>query len=155
MGFPMLIHPQRYIFPKTLIKCANSYNHVDRFEVKVDGCDHKLTIKDAELGDADEYTAQLNEKTSTKAKLTVEGKILPEYNLLWPILTSLRFLICENFQKYNLILFPNKTFKYIITTDSEFKDAFENCFEHFVDLFSLLKKNFSQNKNRSLVRISL
>ena len=50
--------------------------------MKVDGCDHKLTIKDAELGDADEYTAQLNEKTSTKAKLTVEGKILPEYNLL-------------------------------------------------------------------------
>ena len=32
---------------------------------------------------------------------------------LWPILTSVRFLICENFQKYNLILFPMKTFKYI------------------------------------------
>ena len=47
--------------------------YFDRFEVKVDGCDHKLIIKDAHLEDADEYTAQFNDNTS-KAKLTVEGK---------------------------------------------------------------------------------
>ena len=48
--------------------------YFNRFEVKVDGCDHKLIIKDAHLEDTDEYTAQVDDKTS-KAKLTVEGKL--------------------------------------------------------------------------------
>lgn len=45
-----------------------------RFEVKVDGCDHKLIIKDSKLDDADEYTAKIGDATS-KAKLTVEGNV--------------------------------------------------------------------------------
>ena len=48
--------------------------YFNRFEVKVDGCDHKLIIKDAHQEDTDEYTAQVDDKTS-KAKLTVEGKL--------------------------------------------------------------------------------
>ena len=44
-----------------------------RFEVKVDGANHKLIIKDAHLDDADEYTAQIGDETSI-AKLTVQGK---------------------------------------------------------------------------------
>ena len=38
---------------------------------------------------------------------------------------------------------PNQNFQmHEITTDSKFKDAFEHCFEHFVDFLSLLKKNY-------------
>ena len=43
--------------------------------MKVDGCDHKLVIKDAHLDDADEYTAQMGDQTS-QAKLTVKGSLL-------------------------------------------------------------------------------
>ena len=56
--------------------------HFDRFEVKVDGCDHKLIIKDAHLEDADEYTAQFDDETS-KAKLTVEGRLYGSLQLLF------------------------------------------------------------------------
>ena len=44
--------------------------------------------------------------------------------LFWPILTIVRFLIFENFQKY---IVPYLNFQiHKITTDSEFKDAFEH-----------------------------
>ena len=64
----------------------------------------------------------------------------------------------REFSKIQSHIVPNEIFRiHKITTDSEFKDAFQHCFECFVDLLSLLKNNyfgnFSQNKNCSLVRI--
>ena len=64
-------------FRKSCIKEVELLIYSSRFEVKVDGCDHKLVIKDAHLDDTDEYTAQIGDQTS-QAKLTVEGM-----NILW------------------------------------------------------------------------
>ena len=53
----------------------------------------------------DEATKRLLKYLELREKL--------ELTVLWPILTSMRFLICNNFQKYNPILFPIGTFKYM------------------------------------------
>ena len=45
----------------------------DRFEVVVDGCLHRLTIRNATLEDEAEYTVRLTDDVSTKATLWVEG----------------------------------------------------------------------------------
>ena len=48
----------------------------------------------------------------------------------------------REFSKIQSHIVPNENFQiHQITTDSELKNAFEHCFEHFVDLSSLLKKN--------------
>ena len=48
----------------------------------------------------------------------------------------------REFSKIQSHIVPNKKFQmHKITTDSEFRDTFEHCFKHFVDLFSFLKKN--------------
>ena len=46
----------------------------DRCEVVVDGCVHRLTIRNATLEDEAEYTVKLTDDISTKATLWVEGK---------------------------------------------------------------------------------
>ena len=83
----------------------------------------------------------------------------PKQGLLWPILTSVRFLICENFQKYNLILFPIRTFKYMEYLQIlNLKMLLNVVLNISLISFSLLKKkyfwNVSQNRNCSLVRMS-
>ena len=45
----------------------------DRCEVVVDGCVHRLTIRNATLEDEAEYTVKLTDDISTKATLWVEG----------------------------------------------------------------------------------
>ena len=47
----------------------------DRCQVVVDGCVHRLTIRDATLEDEAEYTVKLTDTVSTKATLWVEGTI--------------------------------------------------------------------------------
>ena len=49
----------------------------------------------------------------------------------------------REFSKIQSHIVPKQNFQiHKITTDSEFKDSFEHCFEHFVDVLSLLKKNY-------------
>jgi len=45
----------------------------DRCEAVVDGCTHRLTIRNATLEDEAEYTVKLTDDVSTKATLWVEG----------------------------------------------------------------------------------
>ena len=45
-----------------------------RFEIIVDGCEHKLVIHDANLEDIGDYTVTINDVSST-AHLEIEGKI--------------------------------------------------------------------------------
>ena len=49
----------------------------------------------------------------------------------------------REFSKIQSHIVPNWNFQiHEITTYSEFKDAFEHCFQHFVVLWSLLKNNY-------------
>lgn len=45
-----------------------------RFEIKVDGCSHRLLIHEAKLEDIGDYTVKIGNQQST-ARLDVEGKI--------------------------------------------------------------------------------
>jgi hypothetical protein len=44
-----------------------------RFEITVDGCAHKLVIREAQLEDCGEYTVKIGD-TQTTGKLEVEGE---------------------------------------------------------------------------------
>ena len=58
----------------------------------------------------------------------------------------------RGFSKIQSHIVPNENFQiYNITTDSVFKDAFEHCFECFVDLLSLLKKNIFEISHKTKI----
>jgi hypothetical protein len=43
-----------------------------RFTVEVDGCVHRLTVRDVKMEDASEYSCHIKDRVST-GKLTVKG----------------------------------------------------------------------------------
>ena len=60
-----------------------------------------------------DHQQQVQHFKRIKSPWTIPSSGKDKQQQKWPILTSVRFLICENFQKYNLTLFPIITFKYI------------------------------------------
>ena len=68
--------------PAVWKKAGNEIKPSDRFEMRVEGTKHYLTIKNAQLDDQDKYSIVVEGSEST-GKLTVEGM------LIWEILLSL------------------------------------------------------------------
>jgi len=57
----------------TWLKDAVELKADDRVELVVDGCDHRMVIRNATLEDEAEYTVKLTDDVTTKATLWVEG----------------------------------------------------------------------------------